>query len=209
MAERTCRCGAEITPHPRERNPKLWCTAACRQRHKRRDLDAYREAERIRVRLKNRVDPQEQQARARRRSAHIKLARAARGTTGPTWANGSCHRCGCPFTAQVVGHVPRYCSRACARADLAGRRRMRKRNAYVAPVFRRKVFERDGWTCQICRRPVVRGSVVPNLRAPTLDHIIPLARGGTHEPSNVQLACFECNSRKSDTIRDQQLLLFG
>ena len=34
--------------------------------------------------------------------------------------------------------------------------------------------------------------------APTLDHIIPLAKGGTHTLSNAQLACVRCNSHKGD-----------
>jgi 5-methylcytosine-specific restriction endonuclease McrA len=29
-----------------------------------------------------------------------------------------------------------------------------------------------------------------------LDHIVPLSRGGTHEPSNVQLAHYGCNSKR-------------
>jgi 5-methylcytosine-specific restriction endonuclease McrA len=44
--------------------------------------------------------------------------------------------------------------------------------------------------------------------APSLDHILPLARGGAHDHSNLQLAHRICNSRKSDKGTDQ-LLLFG
>lgn len=32
----------------------------------------------------------------------------------------------------------------------------------------------------------------------TVDHRIPLARGGTNHPSNVQVLCRPCNSRKAD-----------
>jgi 5-methylcytosine-specific restriction endonuclease McrA len=34
--------------------------------------------------------------------------------------------------------------------------------------------------------------------APTVDHIIPLARGGSHTWDNVQLAHHLCNSLKGD-----------
>lgn len=34
----------------------------------------------------------------------------------------------------------------------------------------------------------------------TLDHIIPLARGGTDTPNNLALACFHCNRRKGQRI---------
>lgn len=32
----------------------------------------------------------------------------------------------------------------------------------------------------------------------TVDHIIPLARGGTHDRSNMRVLCRGCNSRKRD-----------
>ena len=40
----------------------------------------------------------------------------------------------------------------------------------------------------------------------TVDHIIPLAHGGTHTLDNLALACFHCNRRKSthQTGRDPQ-----
>jgi 5-methylcytosine-specific restriction endonuclease McrA len=34
----------------------------------------------------------------------------------------------------------------------------------------------------------------------TLDHVVPLAKGGTHEPANTQIAHAVCNSRKNDSI---------
>ena len=34
----------------------------------------------------------------------------------------------------------------------------------------------------------------------TVDHIIPLAHGGTHTLDNLALACFHCNRRKADRV---------
>lgn len=34
------------------------------------------------------------------------------------------------------------------------------------------------------------------LSSPSIDHITPLAKGGTHHPNNLILACKPCNSRK-------------
>lgn len=76
-------------------------------------------------------------------------------------------------------------------------------------VWRSRIFERDGWRCQLCRLKVDRRRVVPHPKAPTLDHIIPLAKGGTHEPANVQLACFRCNCLKGDRAASDQLRLIG
>lgn len=44
--------------------------------------------------------------------------------------------------------------------------------------------------CAICKVSLNNGS--------HLDHIVPLAKGGKHEPRNLQLLCKPCNLRKSD-----------
>ena len=95
------------------------------------------------------------------------------------------------------------------RAVAKAKRRAVKKSAFVENVYRRKVFERDGWRCQLCRKPVKRDAVVPHPKAPVLDHIIPLAAGGTHEPANVQCAHYLCNSLKGDRGGGEQLLLIG
>jgi 5-methylcytosine-specific restriction endonuclease McrA len=46
------------------------------------------------------------------------------------------------------------------------------------------------------------GSNEPN--APTLDHIVPISKGGSHIRSNVQLACLECNQAKGNGEASQQ-----
>lgn len=63
------------------------------------------------------------------------------------------------------------------------------------------VCTRDKWRCQLCgvstpRR--LRGTI--DLRAPEVDHIIPLSYPGSpgHVWSNVQCACRRCNLAKSD-----------
>ena len=38
----------------------------------------------------------------------------------------------------------------------------------------------------------------------TIDHIIPLNRGGTHDLVNLQSMCLECNGRKQDRIAVRQ-----
>jgi 5-methylcytosine-specific restriction endonuclease McrA len=52
----------------------------------------------------------------------------------------------------------------------------------LAPI----IHKRDGSYCRIC------GST-KNL---TIDHIIPLAKNGSDDPSNLQILCKSCNSRK-------------
>lgn len=112
------------------------------------------------------------------------------------WICGVCPSCSNPFiTLQPEG---RYCSLRCQRRAAKDRRRAMRREAYVAPVNRRATFERDGWRCQLCDGDVTKDAVVPHPWAPVIDHVVPLARGGTHEPANVQTAHYMCNSIKSD-----------
>lgn len=124
------------------------------------------------------------------------------------WTSGTCRRCGAWFVAAPVGPpgaaaraaATRHCSATCANGIRHERRRARERDAFVQDVDRVAIFERDGWICQLCNRPTDRAASVPARQAPTIDHIIPLAQGGTHEPANVQCAHFSCNCAKRDRL---------
>lgn len=67
-------------------------------------------------------------------------------------------------------------------------------------VYRSKVYERDGWICQVCGLLVDPALRHPNRMAASLDHRVPLARGGTHTFANCQLAHFSCNARKGARV---------
>jgi hypothetical protein len=61
-----------------------------------------------------------------------------------------------------------------------------------------EIYERDGWRCGLCGATVDRTIVYPNPMSASLDHRMPIARGGGHTRDNVQLAHLGCNSRKRD-----------
>jgi 5-methylcytosine-specific restriction endonuclease McrA len=79
----------------------------------------------------------------------------------------------------------------------------------MTPIDISAIYQRDNWVCQICGKRVNPNNKYPHPLSPSLDHIIPLSIGGTHEPRNVQLAHFRCNSLKSDNANNEQLRLFG
>lgn len=56
---------------------------------------------------------------------------------------------------------------------------------------RKYVFDRDRYQCQSCRKTEAEAKL-------TVDHIVPLAKGGTNDISNFQTLCSSCNSSKSD-----------
>lgn len=115
------------------------------------------------------------------------------------------------FTVTTCSVVCREIKKRDDKHRLRETRRARKKAAYVADVYRRAIFERDGWTCQLCRLPLDIEKEVPHPLAPTIDHIVPLACGGTHEPRNAQAAHFLCNCKKSHigTAADQLRLVGG
>jgi hypothetical protein len=141
---------------------------------------------------------------ARWRSAEAKLRRSLRSNGGKTvLVQGQCARCGDQFTSRCpAGTSAKFCSDRCrgkgSRSDTRRARRARERAAFVAPVVSVEIFTRDRWICGICAEPVDPALEYPNLRSASLDHVIPLAAGGTHEPDNCQCAHFICNSLKSD-----------
>lgn len=71
-----------------------------------------------------------------------------------------------------------------------------------------EIAQRDQRMCQLCRKRVAMTKVVPHPKAPTIDHVVPLAEGGNDLRSNVQLAHFLCNCTKSHR-GTQQLALIG
>lgn len=60
------------------------------------------------------------------------------------------------------------------------------------------LFNRYGGRCCICGRVVALDKPMQAPDRATIDHIIPLSKGGTSDPENLQLACFPCNDVKRD-----------
>lgn len=136
----------------------------------------------------------------RRRRAMRALRTAAKGTAGAVpWVAGRCTRCGETFVRREARSV-RHCSNRCQLRDKAARRRALQVGATVDAVSRWRVHERDSWTCHICGDPVDRDAIAPDLAAAVLDHVIPLARGGSHSEDNLKTAHFYCNSVKRDLV---------
>lgn len=59
----------------------------------------------------------------------------------------------------------------------------------LSKATRRAIYERDGGRCAYCKTPI-------SLSDAAIDHVFPLARGGSSEGHNLALACRPCNSSK-------------
>ena len=118
-----------------------------------------------------------------------------------------CVECGELFIPRDVHNI--RCSAACTRkaANRSADARLNRSNVIDRDITLHKLFKRDGGICQICggacewndKRMTPTGTVVGN-NYPSIDHVIPLARGGVHSWDNVQLAHWYCNTIKSDKI---------
>lgn len=121
-----------------------------------------------------------------------------------------CRMCGVMFTP-VVGVSARrtvgFCSTKCRKINNKkyhkngkSARKAKLKMVESCRYSRDAIFERDGWQCHLCGKPVDRRAVVPDPMAPTIDHVIPLALSGPDTPRNVRCAHFLCNSNKGDSL---------
>ena len=67
----------------------------------------------------------------------------------------------------------------------------------------KKLIKRDGLSCAICGLPCIYGGDYLSDLYPSIDHIVPLSRGGGHTWSNVQVAHRICNINKSNQIGEE------
>ncbi len=62
----------------------------------------------------------------------------------------------------------------------------------LTPSMRYDIMQRDNFKCVLCGASVSDGVSLE------VDHIVPIARGGKTEPSNLRTLCHACNAGKSD-----------
>ncbi len=112
-----------------------------------------------------------------------------------------CVECSGVFTPEYGDKRRRFCSEWCVRRHhkRVGKamRRARSAGATREQIDPLMVFKASGWRCYLCgvvTPPDKRGTTAAD--APELDHVIPLARGGTHTRANVACACRSCNQAK-------------
>lgn len=119
----------------------------------------------------------------------------------------------CDTTSQAWGHLRQFCTPCSSHNRSAQRKWMKIKRKHrmtggATDISPARLYERDDRMCALCHRVTDHPRVweqwmtskrwMPN--APTVDHIVPLAKGGTHTWENVQLAHWSCNGDKGDTI---------
>lgn len=95
------------------------------------------------------------------------------------------------------------CSQECIDQFYEDQKNPDKRYRNVADGTRRRVYERDRWICQLCEGPVDPDE--SGHFGPSIDHILPVSRGGSDHEWNLQLAHWICNVRRGNDLLDGQL----
>jgi hypothetical protein len=82
---------------------------------------------------------------------------------------------------------------------------VRARNAgatVIHTITRTEILERDDYCCYLCGKQTRTDVDCFHPDSPTVDHVVPLSRGGQHTLDNVRTACLRCNSVKGSDLID-------
>ena len=172
--------------------------------------------------IKSRSAQLRREAREHGRKTFFAAAPCSRGHSSERWvSSGSCVACGkltrsthvrtTPVRSDEQVKIDKKRSSKYYSANAEAMREKHKQYRLSNPDVRKAIHHKrrsrkmgaDGWftsrdiasirvkqrgRCALCRVP---------LRKQHIDHVIPLARGGTNYPKNIQLLCPTCNVRKS------------
>ena len=73
-------------------------------------------------------------------------------------------------------------------------------NKIFSDYEKKTIYAKANGKCAICGKPI-------KFKEMTVDHKIPLSKGGTNDLSNLQLAHLMCNRAKSDLMNDEFMKL--
>lgn len=115
----------------------------------------------------------------------------------------------CPICGTRTNRA-KYCSKECANSVINATKYARRRMKIESNMVDRNItlsslFNRDGGVCHICGDQcrwddytTVDGQKIAGDWYPSIDHVVPISKGGQHSWKNVKLAHRWCNTIKRD-----------
>lgn len=162
--------------------------------------EAKKEAERLKAEAKERERQEREAERLERK--RVKEQTRAEGLAAKYHP---CPVCGTPTTRK------KYCSQRCANRVINAKKEAKRRAKIERVLVDKdislyKLYKRDHGVCYLCggrcdwsdKEVREDGTTVVGHNYPSIDHVIPLAKGGEHSWGNVRLAHIICNIHKRD-----------
>lgn len=154
---------------------------------------------------------------------HLFLKAKQRDDETNKWLDAEhvCRECGKVFTVRQLresnpwyfSDSPTFCCNECSKRYHRRNSRHRRREHLVCGdgVSLTQLIDRDEGICYLCGKPVDKndfnitddGWFVAGPSYPSVDHVVPLARGGINDMSNARLAHCRCNALKSDRLLEE------
>ena len=183
-------CGKEFQ-ETRER-PNKFCSNRCSGKY-------YGEIKRERCRSKREQKEQEKRKKKEMISELKQGIKELKARIKEIERYRECQCCGKMFRSEKNRS---YCSEKCSRrADNRRRdKRIYQNGKPDLSITLDKLYKRDKGICKLCGKPTY---FVDDIQAdiyPSIDHIIPISKGGLHRWNNVQLAHRGCNTDKGNDL---------
>ena len=157
--------------------------------------------------LKQELEQRREQERLERKEAYKnqleewRIAREARKEANHR--KDVCIVCGKEY--ETYNPAQKTCSKECGKklAHAHKHKRIPKSQLVDKDITLEALYRRDSGVCYLCGEPCDWDDKTDKTVGPTypsIDHMVPISRGGLHSWANVKLAHFECNWKKSDDL---------
>ena len=192
-------CGVEFTS---ARNKKLHCSDYCATEYRKNTLTNWVE--------------KEKELNRRQHKAITSLRNALQNTVSRMKV---CDMCQKEFIMNHDGNKVKYCKvcindayklrrRSYNRIDKDRRLRLNGKPDYSITL--EKLHKKDNGVCYLCNKQTdyedfkitEEGYFIAGENYPSIDHVMPIAKGGEHQWDNVRLAHRHCNAIKNDKLYD-------
>lgn len=193
-------CGKDFSVPKRNAHIARFCSDKCRDTWWSRTVHGYKSIEERNEERRKQKEIRQKRLAKERDEAYLKRLKIK-----------ACEWCGKSFKTDIQSQVT--CSDECRRKrrnrllSIRKDKRINESNLIDKDITLEKLYERDNGICYICGgecdfddRQSTDGHFICGPTYPSIDHVIPIARGGMHAWDNVKLAHHLCNSKKSDIL---------
>ena len=208
-------CGDDYSVPKRYAHQARFCSNKCQQTWYSRVVNGHkpieeRNAERREQKLKRQAKLEKERVIKTLRSLLIRVIKHKEEQERTKRLTRKCEECGTMFYDPHPHTLT--CSSECSRkrskrlSKYYERKRINKYNLVDKDISLKRLYERDKGICYLCGEPcdyndkviTDEGYYIVGETYPTIDHVIPISKGGKHSWDNVKLAHHYCNTLKKD-----------